>query len=152
MRPQPPPPPTVVSATAQKSRRQRLFRQRPRKEDFMRATGLIISALLITACSPQQPSQSNTGIAEPSEPAQADAPSWALQSSGEGVALALASGTGNTAIRLFCAAGKKKLLVNVPSFRAIGSEERLSFGSGGEVVALVADPSGDAQRGGVSGS
>ena len=33
---------------------------------------------------------------------------------------------------LFCPAGRNRLLVNVPSFRPIGSEERLSFGSGGK--------------------
>src|SRR5918993_617163 len=117
----------------------------------MRTASLIISALLIAACSPQQPSQSNAGTAEPSQPRQGGQPSWDLQSSGEGVALALVSGAGNTAIRLFCPAARNELLVNVPSFKPIGSEERLSFGSGGEVVALGADPRGDAQRGGVSG-
>ncbi len=52
---------------------------------------------------------------------------------------------------LYCPAGSDELVVNVPAFRAIASEERMSFGSGGEVVALVADPSGDKARGGVSG-
>ncbi len=118
----------------------------------MRATGLIISALLVAACNSQQPSQSNAGTAEPSQPTERGGPSWDLQSSGEGVALALVSGAGSTAIRLFCPAARNELLVNVASFKPIGSEERLSFGSAGEVVALVADPSGDAQRGGVSGS
>ena len=79
------------------------------------------------------------------------APAWDLQSSGEGVALVLA-GAGRPALRLFCPAGGKRLLVNVPGFRAIGSEERLSFGSGGEAAALVADSRGDRQRGGVTGS
>lgn len=55
-------------------------------------------------------------------------------------------------MRLFCPAGQNRLLVNVPAFRPIGSEERLSFGSGGAVAALVADPGGDRQRGGVSGT
>jgi uncharacterized membrane protein len=77
---------------------------------------------------------------------------WELQSSGEGAALALLSGSGRAEVRLFCATGKKQLLVNVADFRPIGSEERMSFGSGGEAVALVADPRGDAQRGGVSGT
>lgn len=77
---------------------------------------------------------------------------WDLQSSGEGVALALLADTGPAAIRLFCPAGQDRLLVNVPAFRPIGSEERLSFGSGGEVVALVADSGGDRRRGGVSGT
>ena len=77
---------------------------------------------------------------------------WDLQSSGEGVALALLPAQGLATIRLFCPAGGNRLIVNVPGFRPIGSEERLSFGSGGEVVALVADVRGDAQRGGVSGT
>jgi uncharacterized membrane protein len=76
---------------------------------------------------------------------------WDLQSSGEGVALALLPAAGGTAIRLFCPAGEDRLLVNVPGFRAVGSEERLSFGSGGAAHALVADTSGDNRRGGVSG-
>ena len=123
-----------------------------RKEELMRTAGLIVPALLVSACSPQQPSQSNTGATEPSEPATAAEPRWDLQSSGEGVALALVSGSGITAIRMFCPAVRNELLVHVPAFKPIGSEERLSFGSGGEVVALVADPSGDAQRSGVSGT
>ena len=76
---------------------------------------------------------------------------WDLQSSGEGVALALLDGSDETLVRLFCPSEGRQLLVNVPDFRAVGSEERLSFGSGGDVVALVADSRGDAQRGGVSG-
>ena len=118
----------------------------------MRTSGLIIPALLVSACSPQAPSETNAGVAEPSKPAEAGEARWDLQSSGEGVALALVSGSGNTAIRLFCPAASNELVVNVPSFKPIGSEERLSFGSGGEVVALVADASGDAQRGGVTGT
>lgn len=76
---------------------------------------------------------------------------WDLRSSGDGVVLALLAAPERTVLRLFCPAGGKTLLVNVPGFRPIGSEERLSFGSGGEVEALVADSRGDRQRGGVSG-
>jgi uncharacterized membrane protein len=76
---------------------------------------------------------------------------WVLQSTNEGVALVY-SKSGNPAVRLICPAGGKRLLVNVPDFRPVSSEERLSFGSGGEVVALVADTRGDRQRGGVSGA
>lgn len=79
------------------------------------------------------------------------APGWDLLSSGEGIALVLA-GPDRPAIRFFCPAGAKNLLLNVPGFRPIGSEERLSFGSGGEAAALVADSRGDRQRGGVTGS
>ena len=89
----------------------------------------------------------------PAAPAPAAGASrWDLQSSGEGVALALLSATDKTAIRLFCPAGRNRLLVNVPGFRPIGSEERLSFGGSGDSVALVADTKGDRQRGGVSGA
>lgn len=77
---------------------------------------------------------------------------WDLHSNGDGVALALIGRSGRTIIRLFCPSGEKSLLVNVSSFRPIASEERLSFGSGSQAVALVADPGGDAQRGGVSGT
>ena len=38
----------------------------------------------------------------------------------------------------------------MPGFTPVGSEERLSFGSGGSVVALVADSRGDGRLGGVS--
>ena len=118
----------------------------------MRTAGLIIPALLASACNPQQPSQPNGNVTEPSKPAEAGEARWDLQSSGEGVALALLSASGSTTIRMFCPSARNELVVNVPSFKAIGSEERLSFGSGSEVVALVADSSGDAQRGGITGS
>ena len=112
----------------------------------MRTPGLVIATIVIGACTPPESPESNA----PAEPVAAQG--WDLQSSGEGVALALGSATGATAIRLFCPAGKNELLVNVPAFDPVGSEERLSFGSGGNAVALVADPRGDAQRGGVTGS
>ena len=121
----------------------------------MRISTLLATAgLLVASCSERGLPEENLGSANADgAPAGGSAAlRWDLQSSGEGVALALLSASGNTAIRLFCAAGKNEILVNVPSFRPIGSEERLSFGSGGEATALVADPRGDAQRGGVSGT
>jgi uncharacterized membrane protein len=54
-------------------------------------------------------------------------------------------------VRLACAPAGQ-LVVNLPRATPVGSEERLSFGGGGDVVALVADPRGDASRGGVSGT
>jgi uncharacterized membrane protein len=74
---------------------------------------------------------------------------WDLQSSGEGAALVFPTG-GDAAIRLFCPADSHTILVNVPAFRPVGSEERMTFGSGGEAHTLVADTRGDRQRGGVS--
>lgn len=95
---------------------------------------------------------SDTSAVPPADDGAAVSAGWDLQSSGEGVALVLGAPDGTTAVRLFCPAGADELLVNVPAFRPVGSEERLSFGSGGEVVALVADTRGDAQRGGVTGT
>lgn len=132
----------------------------------MRILGLIAAAstLFAAACgsrdsNPAAPgNQSETPAAETKAPAaEADAGGkspaggWDLQSSGDGVALVM-TGAERPAIRLFCTAGGKRLVVNVPGFRPIGSEERLSFGGGGESVALVADSRGDRQRGGVSGT
>jgi len=85
-----------------------------------------------------------------STPIATPAPAWDLLASGEGSALRFPA-TGDHAILLFCPAGEDRLLVNIPGFRPIGSEERLSFGSGAAAHALVADTRGDAQRGGVSG-
>jgi uncharacterized membrane protein len=76
---------------------------------------------------------------------------WDFTSSGEGAALVFPA-SGDTAVRLFCPAGQDSILVNVPAFRPIGSEERLTFGSGGSAEALVADTRGDRLRGGVSGT
>lgn len=111
----------------------------------MRAT--LIASVLLAGCGRDQPAATPQADAE--LPA-ANASGWDLQSSGEGAALVVASG-GAAALRLFCPAGERKLVVNVPAFRPIGSEERLSFGSGGEAMALVADSRGDSQRGGVTG-
>ena len=125
----------------------------------MRTSTLLAAALLVASCTEGEGPEGNLGQASAGGATAAATDSaapaghrWDLQSSGEGVALALLSASGNTAVRLFCPAGTNGILVNVPSFRPIGSEERLSFGSDGEVAALVADSRGDAQRGGVSGS
>ncbi|HYG48789.1 MAG TPA: hypothetical protein VD846_12725 [Allosphingosinicella sp.] len=135
----------------------------------MRVSGLIAAtSILVSACGTgdrgptaaaeagneaEAPAAGNQIAATPAAtPEKSAAMRWDLQSSGEGAALALLPGSGPAAIRLFCPAGRNRLLVNVPGFRPIGSEERLSFGGGGDAVALVADPRGDSQRGGVSGA
>jgi uncharacterized membrane protein len=136
----------------------------------MRISGLIAAVLLLAGCEGRSdddagpnnespaaaPDASGNAGAPPAAASPAQRPAaaarWDLESSGEGTALVLNSTPRGTAIRLFCAARANRLLVNVPAFRPIGSEERLSFGSGGDALALVADPRGDRQRGGVSGT
>ena len=116
-------------------------------------TLLAAAAVAIHGCAPGDGADSNLAASnEPTAAPVAGASGWELRSSGEGVALALQSAGAATAIRLFCSADDGGLLVNVPAFRPIGSEERLSFGSGTEAVALVADTRGDTRRGGVSGT
>ena len=120
---------------------------------------VLAAALLLAACGDE------AAEAPPAEPAATASPSptedsaaaawaarsWDLQASGEGAALVFPTG-GDTAVRLFCPAGSGTILVNVPGFRPVGSEERMTFGSGGTVHTLVADTRGDRQRGGVSGT
>jgi uncharacterized membrane protein len=118
-------------------------------------TSLTLAAALLAGCTQRADTAANLANSEQTNAAaaaRASGPRWDLRSNGDGVALALLGESGATAIRLFCPAGQNRMLVNVPAFKPIGSEERLSFGSGGNVVALVADPRGDVQRGGVSGS
>src|SRR5687768_8491698 len=123
----------------------------------MRSPGSIaIAALLLAACGTgdvgDRPAPSENKVSPAAAPAgqPGEAPRWDLQSSGEGVALALLAGPDRAVIRLFCPARQDRLLVNVPGFSPVGSEERLSFGSGAQVVALVAAVRGDPQSGGVS--
>lgn len=94
-----------------------------------------------------------TPPAKPTSPETFSSPAdWNLASSGEGATLSFRAKGSEPAIRLFCPQGGESLLVNVPAFRPIGSEERMSFGSGGAAHALVADTRGDRRRGGVSAS
>lgn len=123
---------------------------------------LIAVAVILTASGCQRQDDAKQAAMSPDgavplvdTPANADSSPatgrWELQASDEGVALALVSKPDATVIRLFCRAGERQLLVNIPGFKPVGSEERLSFGGQGEVMALVAGPRGDRSRGGVSG-
>lgn len=87
-------------------------------------------------------------------PAPEPSTRWETSASGEGAALYLAHAHrgGERAVTLFCPARSGDLVVNVPGFRAIGSEERMTIGAGGTAVALVADTRGDRLRGGVTGT
>lgn len=88
-------------------------------------------------------------VSEAPEPAAGE---WDLASSDEGAGLFLSTSDHRRVVTLFCPAESGELLVNVPGFRPVGSEERMSFGSGSAVTTLVADARGDRLRGGVSAS
>ena len=114
---------------------------------------ILLAGAAVASCgdpvrAPANGVEDNVSTANAAAPATADG-SWELLASGEGTALRLARGEG-AAIHLFCPSLSGRLVVNVPGFDAIASEERLSLGSEGTVVALVADSGGDALRGGVS--
>ena len=109
-----------------------------------------LAALLCSCGAPEAPERQAGTVEANRDAARAQDAHWDLQSSGEGVALLRFAADRNTAMRLFCPAGKNQLLVNVPAFRPIGSEERMTIGSNDVAVALVADPRGDPGRGGVT--
>ena len=101
---------------------------------------------------PREEGSGARGSAAASPAGDRQAPRWDFQSSREGSALVLLAAGNAAAIRLYCPTSGGRLEVNVPAFRPIASEERLSLGSGVVVAALVADTRGDARRGGVSAS
>lgn len=118
---------------------------RPRTGMFLLAT------LALASCQQAEPPANETGnMAEPS-PAPSPASGWVLETGSAGAVLRFVEEGGAAAVQFFCPAAGGSLTVNVPGFRPIGSEERMTLGSGGTAVLLVADARGDAARGGVSG-
>lgn len=120
---------------------------------------IIVAVMLLVACDRKESAQhgniSPAADAQPSGSQTAEAAKrtdahWVLQPSAEANVLVLQAKTGSPILSITCPSGGNRLRVNVPGFTPVGSEERLSFGSGGKVEALVADPSGDRRLGGVS--
>jgi len=111
-------------------------------------TNILMGAVAIAGCKPAPavPGNAAAPVAAQSKPAVG----WTLQRDPGGAALVLGGADGQPVIRIACASGAR-LIVNVPAFKAIPSEERLSFGGDGEVVALVAGSAGDQEQGGVTG-
>jgi len=101
------------------------------------------AALVLASCSAEPPAEPEAG-----ETSEAES-GWTLSSQGEVEMLALAGGGGEASLRLICTSDGR-FRVNVPAFRPVGSEERMTFGQRASVETLVADPSGDARLGGVS--
>lgn len=128
----------------------------------IRAWSMIAAAtLLISWRGPEEAAHAPPSDTGPtSSPAQNVSPSaeagtdqlarWTLQPSDRGTELVLLGADKIATMRLICPAGKNQLLVNVPGFRPIPSEDRLSFGGDGNAMTFVADTNGDAERGGIS--
>ena len=116
-----------------------------------RLAKLFCAALLLAGCDSQDAAERSTTGAEGGDKGLGDsaAGDWRLVNTPAGAMVVLAGATG-VEMRLSCRREARELLVNVPSFRAVGSEERMTFGQGGTVETLVADPSGDEDLGGVS--
>ena len=132
----------------------------------MRGAGilLLLASTVLAGCEERQKEPADTAVRETTGPEQSGptaaspvGPVWAIATDATGTALILrtAPGQGSSGQKLLsmeCPAGARRILVNVPEFRPIGSEERMSFGSGEHVEALVADVRGDKARGGVTGA
>lgn len=104
---------------------------------------------------PDAPSATPLPSAAPEATATPLAGQWDMNSSDEGDGLFFAvSADGSARAHLFCPNGgdaNQRFLVNIRAFEPVGSEERMTVGSGDTVVTLVAEPGGDPVRGGVSG-
>ena len=65
---------------------------------------------------------------------------WESVTGERGTGLRLVGEGGKMAMSIFCPDGGTRLVVSVPSFKPIGSEDRFSLALGQEPVTLVADP------------
>jgi hypothetical protein len=125
---------------------------------------ILLPILLLTACGsgsdePSAP-DNNLDVPVPSGPPvvqQVDemepvapptaGPAWESVASGGATAVRLTQLGGNVLMSIACLSGPRRLAVTVPSFTAIGSEDRFSFGIDQEPVTLVADPTEQKQPG-----
>jgi hypothetical protein len=83
---------------------------------------------------------------EPAAPPAAG-PAWESVASGAATAVRLTETGGNVLMSIACLSSPRRLVVTVPSFTPIGSEDRFSFGVDQEPVTLVADPTKQRQPG-----
>lgn len=104
----------------------------------MRWTILCVASLL-TGC------EAERSPAPRQEPVLRPAFAWRSVESAQGAALRLEGMSGGLMLNLACVGDPPRLVASVPDFSAIGSEERLSVGVGGEPTVLAVDPA--AQRG-----
>src|SRR5689334_4787002 len=99
---------------------------------------MMIVAILLSGCKPQAEID-NAAAPAPTVGEQA---AWSVSTAWNGPTLSY-SEHGRRAISLTCPKDDGRLVVNVPAFKIIGSEERLSLGSGETVVTLVANVRGE---------
>ena len=108
---------------------------------------------LVAGCGTGQPAApagtADEPAAAPAAPVASAGQQWRFAATNDGAMLTL-GGDASPAMRLGCMAEAREMLINVPSFRPVGSEERMTFGAGGTAETFVADPGGDRARGGVS--
>jgi hypothetical protein len=114
----------------------------------------ILPVCLLTACGsvseapdnkPDMPVPSGPPVVQQVDEMEPVAPpttgqAWESVASGGGTALRLTEPDGNVLMSIACLSGPRRLVVTVPSFAAVGSEDRFSFGIDREPVTLVADP------------
>lgn len=97
------------------------------------------------------PTPSGPPIAQQADviPSTAPAPNglaWEVTQSDGATMLRLVNGSRSLLMALGCRRGQR-LLVQVPSFTQVGSEDRLTLGFGDEAMALVARPPADGEPG-----
>ena len=78
--------------------------------------------------------------APPSTQGAEPGPRWESAASGEGSALRLKAADGALLMNIACLGKPARLVVTMPSFSLVGSEDRFSLGLGSEPITLVADP------------
>lgn len=88
---------------------------------------------------------------EPDAKGVAIQPGLKWESAGGGSTLHLVNPDGSLRMSVACTGTPAKLVVNVPSFTPIGSEDRFAFAVGQEPVTLVADPTRQRAGTGVTG-
>lgn len=87
----------------------------------------------------------------PTAPTPAPAMAWESVAGGVGTELRLTGKDGNVRMSIACMGNPPRLVVNVPEFRPVMSEDRFALGLGSEPVTLVANPYEQETRPGVTG-
>lgn len=130
---------------------------------------IIIGAglLALLACSEEPPNPPPSGAPEAPTPSESPAPRqdapnsqdpsgtsgavWESVASDAGTTLRLAAGDESLRMSIACLADPARLVVNVPAFEPVMSEDRFALGLGAEPVTLVANPYEQKPQGGVTG-